>query len=415
MRGESWAQTDPGLIRARNEDTIWADDATGVYVVADGLGGHAAGDLASRISVDAIRGCAQDLRDLADAADAEGDEASRRAVFDRLQAVVEQANDAVFSRAREDEDLRGMMSTVSMVVLSRSAGYVAHVGDSRVYLVRDDHMDLVTVDHTLAEELIRAGRMTREELPSFRYKNVIARAIGEKATVQVDLLYVDLRPHDQLLLCSDGLSDFVVEAEILRTLRRHQQDPATALIQTANDHGGGDNISAVVVRLEETQEDATTTMTAVVPLELAEKVSLLGDLFFCHHLTPGERMKVLRYIHEELVPAGTAIVQEGQQGDDFFLVVAGAANVSVNGVLVNQIHAGEHFGEIALVSGQRRSATVTTTEETRLFRMSRDGFYDLSQKDQAISVKMLWVFSQSLAQRVTELSHQLVEASRSEG
>ena len=183
MRGESWAQTDVGLIRANNEDTIWADDATGVYVVADGLGGHAAGDLASRITVDAIKACAEELRDLADAADVSGDESSRRAVFDRLQAAVEQANRDVFGQAREDEDLRGMMSTLSMAVLARTAAYVAHVGDSRVYLVRDNVMDLVTVDHTLAEELIRAGRMTREELPTFRYKNVIARAIGEKATV----------------------------------------------------------------------------------------------------------------------------------------------------------------------------------------------------------------------------------------
>ncbi|MCO4760631.1 MAG: cyclic nucleotide-binding domain-containing protein [Myxococcales bacterium] len=410
MRGQSWSKTDVGLIRANNEDAIWADDGAGVYVVADGLGGHAAGDLASRITVQSISGAAVQLRELANKADRQGDEASRRAVFDKLQAVVEHANNEVFNSARADEDLRGMMSTVSVAVLARSAAYVAHVGDSRIYLVRDNHMDLVTVDHTLAEELIRAGRMTREELPTFRYKNVVARAIGEKATVQVDLLYVDLRTDDKILLCSDGLTDFVVESEILRTLRRYPAKPAKALIQTANDHGGGDNVSAIVVRVEETSEETAATITTVVPLETTQKVTLLGQLFFCQHLNDSERMKVLRYIHEEIVPAGATIVTQGEQGYDFFLLVAGTANVTIDGVLVNQLTAGEHFGEIALVSGQHRSASVVATEETRLFRMSRSGFYDLSQKDQAISVKMLWAFSQQLAQRVTELSHELVEA-----
>ena len=412
MRGESWAQTDPGLIRVNNEDTIWADDANGVYVVADGLGGHAAGDLASRITVDTIKAAAQELRELADAADLSADEASRRAVFDRLQAAVEQANQEVYSQSHADEDLRGMMSTLSMAVLARSAAFVAHVGDFRVYLMRDNHMDLVTVDHTLAEELIRAGRLTREELPTFRYKNVIARAIGEKVTVQSDLLYVDLRSNDRLLLCSDGLTDFVVEAEILRTLHRNTRDPAVALVQTANDHGGGDNIAVVVVLAKRTTEEATTVMTTAVPLELKAKVELLGELFFCRHLTPSERMKVLRYIHEEQVSPGEVIVKEGDPGDGFYLLVDGAADVFVNGLRVNQIGAGEHFGEIGLVSGQRRSATVRATKKTQLFRMSREGFYDLSQKDQAISVKMLWVFSQTLAQRVTELSHQVVQAAR---
>ncbi len=410
MRGESWACTDPGLIRAVNEDCVWADDALGVYVVADGLGGHAAGDLASRTTVAAVQSCAGELRRLADAADAGGDEASRRAVFDCLQATVEQANRDVFERARDDEDLRGMMSTVSLAVLARQAAYVAHVGDSRVYLDRDGTLDQLTVDHTLAEELIRAGRMTRDELPAFRYKNVVARALGEKATVQVDLLYVDLRVGDRLLLCSDGLTDYVALAEVQRTLRRHPGTPAESLVQCANDHGGGDNISAVVVRVDATPEEATTTITAVVPMEHTQKVDLLGQLYFCQHLTPDERMKVLRYIHEEVANPGDVVVQEGDEGADFYLLVEGAADVSVAGVTVNQMQAGQHFGEIALVSGQRRSATVVATAESRLFRMSRGGFYDLSKKDQAIAVKMLWVFSQTLAQRVTELSHQVASS-----
>ncbi len=409
MPGTSFAKTDPGLVRDRNEDTIWGSDELGLYVVADGVGGALAGDTASRIAADAIRHAGDALAGLVRVADARGDDASRRAVFDRLAAAVDHANDEIFRRSREDENLRGMMSTLVVVLLARSAAYVAHVGDSRIYLIRDGHMDQLTVDHTLAEELIRAGRVRREELSSFRFRNVLSRALGERATVQVDLLYVDLHNDDEVLLCSDGLSDMVAEVDILRCIAAGGGEPADMLVRLANDHGGGDNIAAVVVRFEVGENDATTVSTAA-PIEHTAKLDLLASLPFCQHLSGAERMKVLRYVHEVEIEKGAEIFHQGDIGQDFYLVVEGSLDVLVAGTCVNVLETGTHFGEIALVSGDPRSATVVAREHTRLFRVSRDGFYDLGQKDQAIAVKMLWNFSQTLARRVTALSEELVAA-----
>lgn len=412
MPGKSFAKTDPGLVRDRNEDLIWADDDYGLYAVADGVGGEAAGDLASRIAIDALRLAGSELASLVTAADRSGKDADRRAVFDRLTAAVEAANDEVFRRAREDESLRGMMSTLTGVVLGQHAAYVVHIGDSRLYLLRDGHMDQVTVDHTLAEELIRAGRVRREELASFRFRNVLSRAIGERSQPQVDLLYVDLRDGDELLLCSDGLTDMVAELDIGRAWSAAADEPAQSLVELANDHGGGDNVSAVIVRFM-LGNDPTTQVAAVPGIEHTAKLDLLDGMPFCEHLSADERMKVLRYVHEVVCEPGREVFAQGDEGQDFYLVVEGSLDVLVGGARVNVMQAGSHFGEIALVSGAARSATVVAREPSRLFRVSRDGFYDLGQKDQAIAVKMLWSFSQSLARRVTTLSEELVQARRS--
>ena len=412
MRARSWSLSDVGLVRSANEDCLLADDERGLYVIADGLGGQAAGDIASQIAVQTLAQVAPKLRILADHADVHHDEKNRRAVFDQLQQAVERANQEIFERAHSDAKLSGMMTTLTTVLLANRAAFVAHVGDSRVYLSRTGALDQLTMDHTLAEELVRVGRLERDDVSTFRFRNVVARALGEKATVQIDLFYVDLRSNDRLILCSDGLSDYVKDRKIAELV--HSNTPAKSLVEAANGNGGGDNVSVVVVDvLEASSADKTTTVPSMPAMEHTEKVTVLGGLYFCQHLTEDERLKVLRYVHEVNVAAGQHIVREGERSDDFYLCVKGRAEVCIDGIRVNEIRGSGHFGEIALVSGQARSATVTAISACHLFRLSRDGFYDLSQKDQAIAVKMLWAISQSLAQRVTELSHQVVSAQRS--
>lgn len=411
MERASFGVTDVGLIRDRNEDCVLFDDELGLYAVADGVGGHAAGDRASKMALQGLMDVAAELRELADQADQQGGEASRRAVFDALQAVTERANQDIYAAAQGDEDLRGMMTTLTVVLLAANAAYIAHVGDSRAYLLRDRALDLLTVDHTLAEELVRAGRLTRQEVATFTFRNVLARAIGEKAQVDVDLLFFDLLADDRLLLCSDGLTDFVDANDVLAHLMdTRAANPAQALIDTANDHGGGDNVSAVVIDLSMTVEESRTDITAIRPMDHTSKISVLSALFFLRHLTDEELMKVLRYVHEVHCQQGEVVVQQGEDGQDLFLVVEGVLSVLVDGVRVNTLKEGAHFGEIALVSGQRRSAQVQAETDVRLFQMSRAGFYDLTQKDQRVAIKMLWAFSQTLGKRVTLLSHDLATA-----
>lgn len=411
MAGLSSAHSDAGLVRERNEDAIFADDGLGVYAVADGVGGENAGDRASALAIKAIAQAGASLARLVQLADRSDDEAARRAVFDALGGVVDVANNLIFETARAEERARGMMSTLTVVLLGRCAAYVAHVGDSRLYLARDGHMDQITVDHTLAEELIRAGRIQREQLAGFRFRNVLSRALGERATIAPDLLFLDVRPGDTLLLSSDGVHDLVAELDVLRVLQQVRPDHAPALTSLANDHGGTDNSAAVVVQVLASDEP-TTAVTSVPATDHTAKLDLLGHLDFCRHLSAEERMKVLRYVHEVIAEHGTTVVRQGEQGQDFYLVVSGTLAVEVDGVVLHTLGAGASFGEIALVSGTPRTASVLAQERSKLFRISRDGFYDLGQKDQAIAVKMLWAFAQSLAHRVTALSQAVVDRQR---
>jgi PPM family protein phosphatase len=410
MQRTSYGVTDVGLIRDDNEDSLLRLDVDGLYLVADGVGGENAGDRASKLAVATLNEGAHELAELVAKADDDGGEATRRAVFDALVAYVERSNSDVFAASQNDEDLRGMMTTLTVVLLARSAAYIAHVGDSRVYLLRERELEQLTVDHTLAEELVRAGRLSREEISTFRFRNVLARAVGEKSSLDVDLLYVDLMPDDRLLLCTDGLSDYVAHDDVVELLLdKRASNPARLLVDAANDHGGGDNSTALVVDLSLTVEETKTNITAVQAMDHSSKITVIQTLFFCRHLTTDEMMKVLRYVHESRFKRGDVIVRQGEDGQDLYMLAEGQLEVLVDGVRVNTMREGAHFGEIALVSGQRRSAEVVALTDVRTFQMSRAGFYDLSQKDQSIAVKMLWAFSQTLAKRVIRLSRDVAE------
>ena len=412
MDRKSWARTDPGRKRPNNEDALFRDDDLGLYVVADGVGGAAAGEEASQTAVRVIAHGGPRLRRLVEAYDREPDaENARRAVFDALQDAIERANNEVFASARSDVKLKGMMTTLTVVLMSRSAAFVGHVGDSRLYLVREGVLEQVTTDHTLAEMMVQAGRITRDEVETFAFSNVLARAVGEKPSVEIDLLYVDLMPEDTLLMCSDGLTGYAALDDIRRTLEvERPDDPAARLVRLANAGGGGDNITVVVAQLHAAHDELVTCITQLQPMGHTVKADFLKNLFFCRHLSQEERVKLLRYVHEVRAAASDIVVRQGDDGQDLFVVVEGQLEVLVGGVVVTQIESGGHFGEIALVRGEKRSATVRACGDVRLFRLSRDGFYDLGRKDQGIAVKMLWAFAQTLAGRVMTLSEDLVEA-----
>jgi protein phosphatase len=411
MERTSWGLTDPGLVRPNNEDAIYRDDEIGLYVVADGVGGHSAGEQASRTAVETLSRAGRHLHRLVELYDEDpNNDQARRDVFDSLQEAVERANHHIFGYAQQKLDFRGMMTTGSVVLLSRSAAFVAHVGDSRIYLHREGEMEQLTTDHTLAEALVEAGQLSRDEIADYAFRNILARALGEQGTVEVDLLYVDLRPLDRLLLCSDGITGYAELTAINAVITNTDgENPAADLIELANKGGGGDNSTAIVVELTASDAETDSVITQRVPLEHTVKVDLLQNLFFCHHLSPEERMKVLRYVHEVHFEEGECVVEQGAEGQELYMVVEGELDVRVDSVLVNQVKPGGHFGEIALVSGQKRSAEVIARTPVRAFRMAREGFYDLGKKEQAIAVKMLWAFTQSLANRVMELSQDVVD------
>lgn len=224
------AVTDVGRVRDHNEDGYLVDSDVGLLAVADGMGGHRGGEVASAAALEALR-----IAFVAGAPIAE---------------AVGVANDAVHEQSVTDPNLRGMGTTLTAGAFDDEGHLViAHVGDSRAYLVRDGLLERVTTDHSLVEELIQAGELTQAEAETDPRRSMITRALGLEPGVTVDVIHVDLRDGDRLLLCSDGLTTMVGAEEITRCLA-DEPDAATAaenLVVAANSAGGVDNITVIVI------------------------------------------------------------------------------------------------------------------------------------------------------------------------
>src|SRR5581483_1705936 len=230
MRFSSGARTDVGRGRPENEDSVLVDDAGGLWAVADGMGGHRAGEVASATAIETLQ------------------DAYRAGA--PLDEAVEAANAAVFSKAADDAALRGMGTTLTAVALEDGrTALLGHVGDSRAYLLRQGAVSRVTADHSLVEQLVREGRLSPEEAQHHPQRAIITRALGVDAHVEVDTYRVELEPGDRLLLCSDGLTNMLSDDAIAATLRRHPdpQQAADTLVDMANQAGGDDNITVVVL------------------------------------------------------------------------------------------------------------------------------------------------------------------------
>lgn len=245
VRVTAASATDVGRVREANEDALWTGDS--VFAVADGMGGHAAGEVASATALEPVAGL--DGKVFPDA----------RAARDALATAVSKANAAVVEKAEGDPAFAGMGTTLTAAMFEGKRLHVAHVGDSRAYLLRNGELSQLTTDHTLVQHLIDEGELTPEEAAEHPHRSVITRAIGVGEEVEVDSLTIHLAPDDQLLLCSDGLTGVVGDADIARWLLREDEHEAAVrkLVDAANAAGGPDNITIVLLRFTGLEEPVT--------------------------------------------------------------------------------------------------------------------------------------------------------------
>jgi len=230
-------KTDVGIKRANNQDTIKFSDDLNCFIVADGMGGHLAGEIASQLAVKTI----EDYL----IAHLESDD-----VEDCIRSAISQANKDVYLKSLDNVDYRGMGTTCSMVVLKDKKIHIGHVGDSRIYFVNQSGIDQITTDHSLVESLVENGEITREEARHHPKRHVITRAIGTDPTVEVDYAKFDADTILKIVICSDGLTEKVEDLEILKTINTHTIDESVnVLVELANDRGGSDNISVILISL----------------------------------------------------------------------------------------------------------------------------------------------------------------------
>jgi serine/threonine protein phosphatase PrpC len=259
LRIRSAGLSDVGRKRTSNEDSFALAPDHSLFIVADGMGGHAAGEVASRLAVESIERhiSGTDPRKEptypASFRFPRSEEAALPAPARRLLNAIRLANQEIVRSVRKNRSHRGMGTTVVIAYIHGSRAYIGSVGDSRAYLARGSTLTQLTSDHTFVNEQVRAGTLSLAEARRHPARNILTRAVGSQDEVEADVVEHDLMPGDVLLLCSDGLTTMVEDQQILETIRERPGDPQSAcraLIDLANTHGGDDNVTAILLYAE---------------------------------------------------------------------------------------------------------------------------------------------------------------------
>lgn len=384
--------TDVGRTRSRNEDSCVAVPELGLFVVCDGMGGHQAGDAASRraceVIEESIRSCTPSPGE------------SRRETMRLLVAAVRAANERILLDAESHPGLHGMGTTVVAALIVNDRAYVASVGDSRAYLIRDNTISLLTEDHSLFFELIRHGRLSRSSAARFPYKNVVTRALGMRGTVQVDVFDFELLPGDRILLCTDGLHGVLEDEELLRLAGFGELSQCvTNLVASANEAGGPDNITATLIEITSINRN---------PEYVKHRISSIRTFPLLAGLSTSEWIRLVSISEIRGYSDGEIIFEEGESGDGLYGVLLGEVEVRRGERILHIFRPGTHLGEISLVEETPRLVTARVRGPTEVLFISRKTFEALARQFPQISTKLLRNLVRILAYRLRSTNDELI-------
>ena len=406
-----YAATDVGKARTHNEDNFLVDKRLALFVVADGMGGHAAGEVASALAVRTLHEEVKREKELLDRYASEETAATTATAKDvvmLLEHAVQRACFKIHEEAKADAAKRGMGTTLSALLVVGRQGFIAHVGDSRIYLARDGRIQQLTEDHTVSNELVKRGKLTAEQIEKIFQKDAITRAVGVYERVAIDTLVIELIAGDTIVLATDGLHGYLESPEDLRLPLALEGDAAAkALIDLANDRGGKDNITTVIVKIGE--EGAVDTTRAK---RLALKRDVLAHTPLFSRLAERELFRVMQAFEVRQYKDDEVVIREGDKGDELFIVLEGKVRVCRGEQTLTHLGPGEHVGEMALIRSVPRSATVTAVGDTEIIAIRRADFFEILRKEHEIAVKMLWQFLGVLADRLDQTNNQLHNAKR---
>ncbi|MGO1469281.1 MAG: Stp1/IreP family PP2C-type Ser/Thr phosphatase [Tissierella sp.] len=236
------ALTDIGLVREKNQDSIFASDESELplFIIADGMGGHKGGEIASNDAVKIIKEIFIENKEIL---------ANKKSIVETINNSIKIANKKIYKKSFELLEYNGMGTTVSLCYIYKSHIYIGHVGDSRIYKIRNDSIKQVTEDHSLVNELIKKGEITLNEAVKHPKRNIITRAVGTSYDIDIDIKIIKYKEGDKLLLCTDGLSNMLSTKNILEISKLNSAliEKGNTLIDTAKKNGGRDNISLVMI------------------------------------------------------------------------------------------------------------------------------------------------------------------------
>jgi serine/threonine protein phosphatase PrpC len=396
-------------VRADNQDAFGLDEENGLFVIADGIGGKVEGAKASQMFVDRLQEDATRFARLLASSDPIANDDHRQRIFDFLVRRVDRANREIFEQGGGR-----MGTTCEVLLLGEEVAFVAHVGDSRVYLLRDGEIFQLTSDHTFAEEMKRrrerleqAGEESDEDFG--RYEHVLTRSIGGQPAVEIDTLFVDLQPGDEFILCSDGVSDVVGPGEMLRASEGHAPETlAGQLVDAALEGGSSDNVTAVVVQVP---VDDRRSFDVNAPVDTIRKVSFLEEIELFEGLNRPDLLKLLRIVYRRSYEPGEYVIREGEETDELYMILEGAVDLMVDDREITRLEPGEHFGELALFGPTERTADARAGEASTLLVLPGAQLEELADAaDPELGNRLLKNLLAHASRRIRDTTTQLLAA-----
>jgi serine/threonine protein phosphatase PrpC len=385
MELEFWATTDVGRVRDHNEDNFLVDKRLRLFVVCDGMGGHAAGEVASAMSVKVVREVVSESKELFEVLERDPDNlANRKAVQDLCEHAIQQASLRTWQAAQEDPAKRGMGTTCSILLLQDGRGFIGHVGDSRIYLRRQGQIHQITEDHSLLNEMLRLGKLKKGEEHLLPNKNAVTRAVGVNEFVEVDTFEFDVFSGDQFLLCSDGLCGyFKSDDDIMGLLESPDVKEATEqCIAFANAGGGKDNITSIIIRVS---GDVGRHR------DIQKTIESLKSVPFFQYLAYKELVQVVNLSQRVEFPSHTQICDLRNPSRALYVLVDGLVEVSdADGT--RSIGGGGFFGETSIIDESSLPLDAIAVEDTVALKLDADRFMELLRHDSELAVKVLWNF-----------------------
>jgi len=398
------ARTDVGRVRSRNEDNYLVDRKLKLYIVCDGMGGHQSGEVASATAVNVVRETLVKRREVIDSYGYDDGQYDMNDVMALIEDAVHEANLRIHERGHHNPDQRGMGTTLSLLLLVRDTGFVAHVGDTRIYRKRRGRVTQLTEDHSLVNEMARTMNVAAESFDG-RLKSAITRAVGVHPVVEVDGQAFELHPGDRFLLCSDGLHGAVAPNLITDLLERDDPEACVKeLVDAANAAGGDDNITAVVVQVA----------GAPARIDADERAALLDGLKgvpLFHGMSALELRRVLESALRRTLDADERLVDQGHMQDALCVVVGGQLEVLRNGAQIARLGLGTHFGEDALLHETLAACTVKATRDgsAAVLMLTAAAFEELRTTAPTVALKLSVAAAASLARRLAGVTPQLAD------
>ena len=375
MNLEAHGATDVGRVRRQNEDAYLVDAGLRLAVVADGMGGHACGEVASQMAVHVFRDTIDMGRTSLVAHASEGRGAGTRRVRRLLRGAMRRASRAIYDEATRDPTKRGMGTTCTALLVSGETAFVAHVGDSRAYLLRSGRVVPLTRDHSLLNVLVEDGRLTEDEALSddyAGYRGALARAVGIERDVVVDTAAFEALPGDAILLASDGLTRHVDDDEIGALLSDGSSDPAHRLVDLANERGGSDNISVVVTRFSGDGVDELQRCD-----DFAERLTAVRRLPLFRELTLTQALEVASSAPTVSVSAGDELLAPFADERVLYVVLSGRVRVVAPDDTASVIREGETFGALTCVRHEEAESRAIAVTESRLVRLEAEELVEI--------------------------------------